>query len=359
MRDSSRLANPVIGSLLAVALALPGCAEPTASRGGPASGPAGGKADDADAGELGEAQRAHLQAVNRCELLAARGRAFTSELRIDARTEIEQERQSCIADANDSVTDTMEATLDAAGSSLAGNAADGLTAWRDAAPDFCELLVDASGQASSKQVSVLAAGCLGQGELHLAEAIQAFVDLGGPPAAGPEIEPVHPACWDQYVQQVDALPEDETALPEQIAATQALGSCVRSDLLNEVALELAVAVVDSFPGRNEDDVLDQTERAFYALAAAHESACMVLGAASVDAGTAAAELQFARCRVSGAIWTGRWIGYAVPELAPVSSDEPADTDDSMSGSTGGGETDDGTTGDSTSDTGASTGSTSG
>src|SRR5690606_442167 len=104
---------------------------------GDSSGPAGGKADDAEGSEdeVGAVAQAHLDAVSSCEVLAERARDHTSELRTEAMAEIERTRRACIAEANDDVVEEIERTLSRVESSLATTADEGFDAWRAAMSD--------------------------------------------------------------------------------------------------------------------------------------------------------------------------------------------------------------------------------
>lgn len=341
---SRSLARTLGGALALVAtLGLAGCdeeAEP--SRGG--GGPSGGKADDAegdDDGERSEAQQQHLAEVGECESVASRGRSTVSDLRIADTLEIEQTRLECLRDANDATTDELNAALSSESSDLAGESDDNFEIWREKHEGFCSLMVEASESALGKDASVVETACLAQAELVLAEAIEAFGDLGGVAAKAPEADRAYEDCYETYEDALEAeptndAPEDtpeetpEDGTPEeptdndassdattqganQIAteATEALADCIQ-EATEEVEDDIESKVVESFPGRASTGIEDEINDTMRDATRAADSVCDVLVSSS-----GGDDLATANCEVATSIWRHELIGYVVPPLSPI------------------------------------------
>jgi hypothetical protein len=287
-----------------------GCDAEESRRGGFGPTGGGGKADDADAGESSELREQHLERVGACEVRADRDRSHTSTLRIERQETIEVDRRACISAANDALVDVLETTLGTAESSLAGQVEQSFTTWRNAIDSVCVLLTDASEGGTEKGAGVTAARCAAQGELQLAELVQAFVDLGGSLADPPHDPELYAACYDAFEAATQGESADIGAAASQFAA------CIRSELLDEAGVELAIRIAEAYPGRDEGMVLEQVEGRFARHRSGSTDLCMVLGAAGPAAGSEAAALEFRRCEVAAALWMGRLIGDIVPEALP-------------------------------------------
>jgi hypothetical protein len=327
--------------LAAIATALlGGCDDAPAGRGFGADNQIGGKGDDADGETVDdEARVAFIDAVDRCEALADRGRRTISEARIEQRHAIETTRLECLTTANDETLDTIEATLDDDASELAGEGEDTFTAWREANAEFCDLLVKASDVAVDKDADVHEARCVAQAELQLAQAIVAYADLGGAPADAPEAREAYATCYEAFDTALEVEPvegdgpegevpvegEEEAELETVVAAEQTLADCIEL-ATTDLDDELAARINESFPGRGIDNLQETINGDFASTEEAATSLCNVLGAASIAAGEPEAELLTSRCFVSTSIWRGRLIGVVVPELAPTAPEGEDDQD---------------------------------
>ena len=292
--------------------AIGACDEEAGGRDDGFGGPGGGKADDANGAELDpEIQVEHLTAVGACEKKASRAAEHISVLRTDARYEVEQTRLTCLSDANDRTRSAAVLTLQVQAPELADDVDTAFDAWRSMHASLCTMLVDASDAALEKSASVVEVGCLAEAELRLAEAIEAFVDLGGARALPPTSEDAYGACYDAYEA-------DEVAEVEMDDAEAELADCVEDEIGSYVE-DLAQRVGESFPGREPDGVVQDVRDRFEAASETAENICTVLGFASVDGGPEQVE----QCRVAAAIWRHEVVGYAVPEFGPEAA---ADTD---------------------------------
>ena len=325
------------------AMLLGGCDDASSGRGFGPDNQIGGKGDDAeDEGEAGddEARIAFIDAVDRCEALADRGRATISEARIEQRHAVETSRLQCLTAANDETLDAIEATLEGDTSELAGEGADAFTTWREANAEFCDLLVKASDAAVDKDADVHEVRCVAQAEFQLAQAIIAYADLGGAPADAPEAREAYAACYEAFDTALEVEPiegdgpegevpvegEEEAALETVVAAHQALADCIEV-ATTDLDDELAARINASFPGRGIDNLQETINGDFASTEEAATSLCNVLGAASIAAGEPEAELVTTRCFVSTSIWRARLLGDVVPELAPTAPESPESPED--------------------------------
>jgi hypothetical protein len=302
-----------------IAMLAVGCDAPDEGRGPGVGSASGGKADDAEGdgdGEVSELQRAHLEAVSACEVRAQRDRDHTSELRIDRMELLEDTRTECLREANDQITDDLEATLTEAGSSLEGDTDNAFDGWRNASSGLCDLLTDASEEGRLKGASVTHARCVGDAELQLAELVQSFADLGGPRAEAETERDRYELCYDAFDTAAEAADADLDAAAVELTA------CIRDDLLDESGLELALRISETYPGRDQDMILEDLENKFSLHSKDASDLCMVLGAASPAAGSPDAEGEFHRCEVSAAVWMGELILAVVPEVDPDAEPEP-------------------------------------
>ncbi len=308
-------------------LTLVACDEDAQGRSTPGAG-AGGKADDASGAELDpEIQAQHLAAVGACERAATRDRAHTSALRFVERAEIEQDRVQCIGVANDAVRSALALSLQVTAPQLATDVGDAFTAWRSAHANLCSVLLDAHEHALEKSIAAVDAGCVAEAELRLAEAVEAFADLGGARATGPDVEARYGACFALYEAARDDLgPDGSSEIPEVVADAQVqaevdaqlvMGDCIADQVAQDAVPQLASRVLESFPGREPSQVDDAIVAALEASAEALEAPCTVIGYAAGDGGPIGA----AQCRVAAALWQHELIGYVVPQLAPASAPE--------------------------------------
>ncbi len=293
---------------------------------GNAPGGAGGKADDASSVVDPQVQAEHLEAVGACERQANRDREHVSALRIDARGDIERTRLECLEIANDATRSALALTLDRTAPSLADDVGQAFEAWRAAHGTLCSTLVDASEQALEKSSSVLELGCAAESELRLAEAVEAFVDLGGARAQPPTSEAAYSRCYDDYDDAMAADVGDGGPQGEAAELESTLADCVEAELEGDVE-EIADRVAESFPGRDADGVADDVADRFEQVSDVVRDVCAVFGYGSLDAG----EVQVARCRVAAAIWRHEVVGFAVPELGPRAPASPNDGDDGADG----------------------------
>ncbi len=302
-------------------LSLVACDEDAGGRNTPGAG-VGGKADDASGADLDpEIQAEHLAAVGACENAAKRDREHTSALRFSERTEIEQDRVQCIWAANDATRSALALSLQITAPQMANDVDDAFDAWRSEHAKLCGVLLDAHSDALEKSISAVDAGCIAEAELRLAEAIEAFADLGGTRASGPDAQARYAACYALYEAARDELgPDGSSEVPEAVEAEQVqaeveaqlvLADCIQDEVAEAVP-ELASRVIESYPGRTAEQVDDDILAALEASAEALEAPCTVIGYAAADGGP----VGVAQCRVAAALWQHELIGYVVPELAP-------------------------------------------
>lgn len=311
-------------------LSLTACDEQP-GRAEPSSGGVGGKADDAQGAELDPAiQQEHLQAVGACESAARRDREHTSALRYVERTEIEQDRIQCITAANDGVRSALAVTLQLQAPELADDVDDAFNAWRSEHSKLCSALVEARPDALEKSISAVETGCMAEAELRLAEAVEAFADLGGGRALAPDPEARYASCFASYQAALDEPlgPDGSSEIPEVVAEAQLqhevdaealLADCIEGALAEEIPL-LADRVIDTYPGRTPESVDDALARTFEGSAEGIAQVCIVLGYAAADGGP----LGVQDCRTAAAMWRHEIMGYVVPEVAP---EEPATPDE--------------------------------
>jgi hypothetical protein len=316
---------------------LGGCDEAPGGRGLAGNDQSIGKGDDAEGeGEEGDDASlvAFIDAVDRCEALADRGRATISEARIEQRHAVETTRLECLTTANDDTLDVIEATLAGDTSELAGDGTETFAAWREANAEFCDLLVKASDVAVEKDADVHEVRCAAQAEFQLAQAIVAYADLGGAPADAPEAREAYATCYEAFDTALEVEPVegdgpegevpvegDEAAeLETVVAAHQTLADCIET-ATTDLDDELAARINASFPGRGIDNLQETINGDFASTEEAATSLCNVLGAASIAAGEPEAELFTTRCLVSTSIWRARLLGDVVPELAPTAPED--------------------------------------
>lgn len=291
----------------------------------------GGKADDADGAELDpEIQMTHLAAVGACEAAARRDRENTSALRYVERTEIEENRLRCISDANDGVRSALAATLQITAPELADDVDDAFNEWRTEHGRLCGALVEAHELALEKSISAIEVGCAAEAELRLAEAVEAFADLGGARAAAPNIAGRYETCHQLYetaVEDLDLGPDGSSEDPAVVEAAriqaeadaqQVLADCVEDELAEAIPL-LSSRVVESYPGREEAQVDEAFERTLDNGSEGIGQVCDVLGYSTPDGGP----VRIQECRTAAASWRHELMGYIVPEVGPQ---EPAPED---------------------------------
>ena len=291
------------------------------------AGGVGGKADDAEGAELDpEIQQEHLVAVGACESAARRDREHTSALRYVERTEIEQDRIQCITAANDAVRSALALTLQVEAPELADDVGQAFDVWRSEHSKLCGALIEARPDALEKSISAIEAGCVAEAELRLAEAVEAFADLGGGRAQAPDAETRYASCQEAYQAALDEPlgPDASSEIPEAVAeaqlqhevdAEEVLADCIEDTLAEEIPL-LSARVIDTYPGRTEQSVDEAFDRTFTKNSEAITQVCTVLGYAAADGGP----LGVQDCRTAAAIWRHEIMGYVVPEVAP---EEPA------------------------------------
>ncbi len=315
-----------ISAAILLGLTFTACDDESQGRAGPGAG-VGGKADDAQGAELDpEIQENHLRAVGVCETTARRERARTSALRFSERTEIEQTRIECVSDANDAVRSALALTLEQTAPSLADDVDDAFNAWRSEHGKLCATFLDAHDEVLEKSISAVEAGCAAQAELHLAEAVEVFADLGGGRASAPDAKTQYAECYEFYelaLEDVGAdasseIPEvaSEALLQAQVDGTELLADCIEEELAEAIPL-LSDRVLDSYPGRDGNQVDQALLSAFEDGAEGIAQVCDVLGYAAADGGA----LGVQQCRAAAAMWRHELLGYVVPELAP--QQEPA------------------------------------
>lgn len=320
-----------ITAALILGLSLTACDEEQ-GRNEPAGfdGSGGGKADDADGAELDpEIQMTHLAAVGACEAAARRDRENTSELRYLERTEIEEDRLRCISDANDGVRSALAATLQITAPELASDVDNAFNEWRTEHGRLCDALVEAHELALEKSISAVQVGCAAEAELRLAEAVEAFADLGGTRAAAPDIATRYETCHQLYetaVEDLDLGPDGSSEDPAVVEAAreqaeadaqEVLADCIEDELAEAIPV-LSDRVVDSYPGREEGQVNDAFERTLDNGSEGIGQVCDVLGYSTPDGGP----VRIQECRTAAASWRHELMGYIVPEVGPE-TEEPA------------------------------------
>lgn len=349
----------VVGAMVASVLAL-GCDEGAGEGRGSAGPGAGGKADDAEAVEIDpEAQAQHIEAVVGCESVARRDRENTSALRHLERTDIESARLRCLSDANDATRSYAALSLEVTAPEQAAKVGDVFDQWRSGHSLLCSALIDAHENALEKSISATEAACVAESELRLAEAIEAFVDLGGERTTPPEQSARYTSCYEDFEAALEAgdLPADEPAdtpgdapadttdgadtaegadmtegadttddaLDATTVATQTLADCLEAELEGSIET-LATRVFASFPGRDADRIRETFEQRYEDASEIALEVCDVLAYASADA----SELQVHRCRASAAIWRHEVIGHVIPAAGPdadvVDPQPPGDDD---------------------------------
>jgi len=310
-----------ISVAILLGLTLTACDDESQGRAAPGDG-VGGKADDADGADLDpDIQKDHLRAVGICETTARRDRERTSELRFSERTEIEQDRAACVSDANDAVRSALVLTLDQTAPQLSDDVGNAFNAWRSEHSKLCATFLDAHEEVLEKSISAVDAGCVAQAEFHLAEAVEAFADLGGGRASAPDAKTQYPECYEFYelaLEDVGAdasseIPEvaSDALLQAQVDGTELLADCIEEELAEAIPL-LSDRVLDSYPGRDGNQVDASLLSAFEDGAEGIAQVCDVLGYASADGGA----LGVQQCRTAAAMWRHELLGYVVPEIAP-------------------------------------------
>ncbi|MGH1348191.1 MAG: hypothetical protein ACRBN8_41940 [Nannocystales bacterium] len=316
-----------ISAAILLGLSLIACDDDSEGRAAPAEGGVGGKADDVAGAELDpEIQQEHLRAVGVCETTARRGRERTSVLRFAERTEIEQDRIECLSDANDAVRSALALTLDLTAPELSDDVGTAFNVWRSEHSKLCSAFLEAHDEVLEKSISAVDAGCLALAELHLAEAVEAFADLGGGRASAPDAQAQYPECYEFYelaLEDVGAdasseIPEaaSEALLQAQVDGTELFADCIEEELLEAIPV-LSSRVLVSYPGRDEDQV-DQTLRsAFEGGSDGIAQVCDVLGYSAAEGGA----LGVQQCRTAAAMWRHELLAYVVPEAAPAGGGE--------------------------------------
>ncbi len=318
-----------ISAAILFGLCLTACDDEPQGRAAPAGGDVGGKADDVDGADLDpEIQMEHLRAVGACESAANRDRESTSALRFSARTEIEQDRIACVSAANDAVRSALALTLQQTAPELADDVGAAFNAWRSEHSKLCATFLDAHEDALEKSISVVDAGCAAQAELSLAEAVEAFADLGGGRAAAPDAEALYAECYEFYELALEDVGADASSeIPEvvsealaqaQVDGTELLADCIEEELTALIP-SLAERVLESYPGRDGNQVDQALLGAFQGGSEGIAQVCLVLGYSAADGGA----LGVQQCRAAAAMWRHELVGYVVPELAPApASGEP-------------------------------------
>lgn len=315
-----------ISAAILLGLTLTACDDESQGRAAPADGGVGGKADDADGVELDpEIQMDHLRAVGVCETTARRDRESTSPLRFAERTEIEEDRIRCVSDANDAVRSALALTLGQTAPELADDVGDAFNAWRSEHGKLCSTFLDAHEDALEKSISAVSAGCAAQAEFHLAEAVEAFADLGGGRATAPDAKTRYAECYEFYelaledvgVDASSEIPEvvSEALLQAQVDGNELLADCIEEELTESIPL-LAGRVLETYPGRDGNQVDQALLGAFEDGSEGIAQVCTVLGYSAADGGA----LGVQQCRVAGAMWRHELLGYVVPEAAPEAED---------------------------------------
>lgn len=316
-----------ISAAILLGLTLTACDDDSQGRAAPGDGGVGGKADDVDGADLDpDIQKDHLRAVGLCETTARRERERTSELRFAERTEIEQDRIACVSDANDAVRSALALTLDQTAPELADDVDQAFNAWRSEHSKLCATFLDAHDEALEKSISAVDAGCVAEAELHLAEAVEAFADLGGGRAAAPDAKTQYAECYEFYelaleevgVDASSEVPEavSDALLQAQVNGTELLADCIEEELEESIPL-LSTRVLDSYPGRDGNQVDQALLSAFEDGSEGIAQVCDVLGYASADGGA----LGVQQCRTAAAMWRHELLGYVVPEVAPAAEPE--------------------------------------
>ncbi len=311
-----------ISVAILLGLTLTACDDESQGRAAPGDGGVGGKADDVDGADLDpDIQKDHLRAVGICETTARRDRERTSELRFAERTEIEQDRIACVSDANDAVRSALALTLDVTAPQLSDDVDNAFNAWRSEHSKLCATFLDAHEEVLEKSISAVDAGCVAQAELHLAEAVEAFADLGGGRASAPDAKAQYPECYEFYELALEDVGADASSeIPEavtdavfqaQVDGTELLADCIEEELAEAIPV-LSDRVLDSYPGRDGTQVDQALLSAFEDGAEGIAQVCDVLGYASADGGA----LGVQQCRTAAAMWRHELLGYVVPEVAP-------------------------------------------
>ena len=314
---------------VAILLGLPltACDDESQGRAAPGDGGVGGKADDVEGADLDpDIQKDHLRAVGICETTARRDRDRTSALRFSERTEIEQARIACVSDANDAVRSALALTLEQTAPGLSDDVGNAFNAWRSEHSKLCATFLDAHDEVLEKSISAVDAGCLAEAEFHLAEAVEAFADLGGGRAPAPDTQAQYPECYEFYEAALEDVGADassevpeavaDAVLEAQVDGTELLADCIEEELTEAIPL-LSARVLDSYPGRDANQVDQALRSAFEDGAEGIAQVCDVLGYAAADGGA----LGVQQCRTAAAMWRHELLGYVVPEVGP--EDEPA------------------------------------
>ena len=308
-----------ISAAILLGLTLAACDEEPEGRAAPGEG-AGGKADDVEGVELDpEIQEAHLRAVGICETAARRARDRTSVLRFVERTDIERDRIACVSEANDAVRSALALTLSQTAPELADDVGDAFNAWRSEHSKLCSTFRDAHEDALEKSISAVDAGCAAEAELRLAEAVEAFADLGGGRAAVPDAQAQHPECYEFYeiaLEDVGAdasseIPEvvSEALLQAQVDGTELVADCIEEELTDTIPA-LAERILQSYPGRDGTQVDESLLSALEGGSEGIAQVCTVLGYAAADGGA----LGVQQCRTAAAMWRHELLGYVIPGL---------------------------------------------
>ena len=103
----------------------------------------------------------------------------------------------------------------------------------------------------------------------------------------------------------------------QVDGTELLADCIEDELTESIPV-LAGRVLESYPGRDGNQVDQALLGAFEDGSEGIAQVCTVLGYAAADGGA----LGVQQCRVAAAMWRHELLGYVVPETAPPSEPEP-------------------------------------
>ena len=285
----------------------------------------GGKADDADAVELDpEIQAEHLRAVGDCESTARRQREHTSALRYHERSEIELDRAGCVADANDGVRSALALTLQQTAPEQASEVDVAFDTWRSVHTKLCGVLLEAHPLAAEKAIVAVESGCWAEAELRLAEAVEAFADLGGARAAAPDASVPYAACVEAFEADradPDLGPDGASEIPEvvedarlqaEVEAYDGLVACI-DDVIFDAIPDLADRIVQSYPGRDVSQVEQSLLGELQTAADEAGQTCQLLGYAAADGGP----LSVQACRVATAQWRHELLGYVIPVHSPA------------------------------------------
>lgn len=260
-----------------------------------------------DSSDVGGEKETHRQAMDRCD--KARGDAIAKAITPEDQKHALAGWSDCLATANDKAIAIMDATLEDAGSPLAGQAGNDILPARDAASVLCPLLVESSPDAQGEVAKVMFAGCLGERERALGRLLDAWAALDQAPEQIAEDRAAYKSCYEAF----DKEAAEAASQNEITASAHNLGTCIGDQVSATHVAAISARIMALFPDQDADAFVKQAAAAIKQTLETDGGVCGIAAQAGENAGGSLARADSGICRSNAATLLDQHLNQFVPE----------------------------------------------